>query len=144
MQNYTNYGLMLAFISITCCLPDKYRLPERIEKLTTILCWQAQNWMFTPIIIIIIYFFANSSLLFPRYWMARLFLLVSAIAKPRKLSWLVPSYRLIPESFWKNHLDPAGIEPRSLASFPPQATALSITPWPFGLQFFKIVICSQL
>ena len=42
-----------------------------------------------------------------------IFLLISGIARPHKLSWLVPSYHLIPERF-ENQLDAAGIEPRSL------------------------------
>ena len=41
------------------------------------------------------------------------FLLIFGIAKPHNLSWLVPSYHLIPERF-ENLLDAAGIEPRSL------------------------------
>ena len=46
------------------------------------------------------------------------------------LSWLVSTFNLIPKRFVENDLDAAGIKPRSLASFPPQVTALSITPRP--------------
>ena len=78
-------------------------------------------------------FFANSSLLFPRYWMAQLslFFLPSGIAKQRKCyrGWFLPT-TLYKRALKENHLDATGIKPRSLAPFPPQATALSIAPWP--------------
>ena len=55
------------------------------------------------------------------------------------LSWLVPSNHLMPKSF-ENHLDAVGIEPRSLASFPLQATALSIAPWPLGQLLILVIL----
>ena len=58
------------------------------------------------------------------------------------LLWLIPSYHLIPQRF-ENHLDTTGIEPGSLASFPAQATALSITPWPLGHLNFLIDYLTQ-
>ena len=70
-------------------------------------------------------FFANSSLLFPRYWMAQLssFFLPSGVAKPRKCyrEWFLPA-TFYQRALKENHLDATGIKPRSLAPFPPQAT----------------------
>ena len=87
--------------------------------------------------------FANSSFLFPHLLdgTAKLifFLLKSGIARPRKFyrGWFLPT-TLYPRDLKVIHLDATGFEPGSLASFPLQATALTIMPWPLELvHFFK-------